>query len=100
MIPYLKQGAQAISGHAQLRSSTTAAGKLYAVIRFRNRFELSWQKTHFFNSLQAERHLVLPITNAGAHPAAHFALARALRGAARSLRAVCIRLWNSEKLEI
>ena len=46
-------------------------------------------KTHCCNSPQAERHLVLPIANAGARPAAHFALARALRGAARSFRAVC-----------
>jgi hypothetical protein len=44
MIPYLKEGAQAISGHAQLRSSTTAAGKLSVVIRVRNRFKTSWQK--------------------------------------------------------
>ena len=44
MIPYLKQGAQATSRHAQLISSTTAAGKLSVVIRVRNRFKTSWQK--------------------------------------------------------
>ena len=49
--------------------------------------------TNFLKSTQAERDLVLPIANAGSRPAAHFALARALRGAARSLRAV----WNLTK---
>ena len=36
MIPYLKQGAQATSRHAQFISSTTAAGKLSVVISVRN----------------------------------------------------------------
>lgn len=70
-------------------SCVTAAGKLYAVIRARNHLSNALLKTHCFKSPQAERHLVLPIANAGARPAAYFALARALRGAARGLRAVC-----------
>ena len=69
--------------------TTTAAGKLYAVIRVRNHLLNELAITIFLKSPQAERDLVLPIANAGSRPAAHFALARALRGAARSFRAVC-----------
>ncbi len=44
--------------------------------------------THFLKSPQAERHLVLPIANAGSRPAAHFARARASRGSALSPRSL------------
>ena len=72
-----------------LRSSTTAAGKLYALTRVRNHLLNELVKTHCYKFPQTERHLVLPIANAAARPAAYFALARALRRAARGFRAVC-----------
>jgi hypothetical protein len=89
MIPYLKKRSSSDLQTCPLRSSTTAAGKLYALTRVRNHLLNELEITHFLKSPQAERHLVLPIANAGARPSAYFALARALRGAARSFRAVC-----------
>jgi hypothetical protein len=69
-------------------SPTTTAGKNAVVISFRNRFRDQMVLSNTSDFLQAERHLVLPMANAGVRRTAHYALARALCAAARGFRAV------------